>query len=110
MNVLKQLSEANKVRQLEWDPEGKTATYLYRATELTGEAGEAANKLKKLEREKLGIRGSRATKEQAMEELADTVICASLAANVLEGDLWAAVVMKFNKTSEEVGLDTRLSL
>lgn len=110
MNVLKKLSEANTERQKEWDPEGKTSGLTYRAAELAGEAGEAANILKKLERERLGIRGSRATKEQLAEELADVVICASLAANVCDIDLWSAVVMKFNKTSEAVGLTMRLSL
>lgn len=108
MNVLTQLALANRLRQKEWDPEGHTSSLTYRAAELAGEAGEAANKLKKLERERLGIRGSRATKEETMEELADTVICASLAAHVLGGDLWEAIVAKFNKTSGELELSVKL--
>lgn len=108
MNEFRKLSIANKERQTEWDPEAKTSGLAYRAAELAGEAGEAANVLKKLERERLGIRGSRATKEQLAEELADVIICASLAANVADIDLWPAIVAKFNKTSEAVGLATKL--
>jgi len=37
---------------------------LFRGVELGGEAGEALNVIKKLERERLGWRGSRATPEQ----------------------------------------------
>lgn len=109
MNELRRLAIANAARQTEWDPEAKTSSFTYRAAELAGEAGEAANILKKLERERLGIRGSRATKAQLEEELADVVICASLAANVAGIDLWSAIVMKFNKTSDAVGLATRLA-
>lgn len=108
MNEFRKLAIANAARQQEWDPEDKTSNLAYRAAELAGEAGEAANVLKKLERERLGIRGSRATKEQLAEELADVVICASLAANVAGIDLWTAVVAKFNKTSEAVGLSVML--
>jgi NTP pyrophosphatase (non-canonical NTP hydrolase) len=108
MNELRKLAIANAARQTEWDPEGKTSSFTYRAAELAGEAGEAANILKKLERERLGIRGSRATKQQLADELADVVICASLAANVSGIDLWDAVVSKFNKTSADQSLSVTL--
>src|SRR5690606_32982880 len=68
------------------------------------------NVIKKLERERLGIRGSRATTEMLAEELADVVICADLIAMDAGIDLDAAVAAKFNATSEKVGLPTRLSL
>lgn len=103
----KTLREANQARQQEWDP-GDKITLTYRATELAGEIGEACNVIKKLERERLGIRGSRGTKEQLAEELADGVICLDLIAMHEGIDLDEAVRNKFNATSEQVGLKTRL--
>lgn len=127
MNVLEQLADANRRRQKEWDPEGKTHTLLYRSNELVGEIGEAleeavdlialavaggraANLVKKLERERLGVRGSRATKEQLAQELADIIICCSLVGIKEDIELWPAVVAKFNKTSDAVGLSIKLTL
>lgn len=95
-------------RQHEWDPKGLTGGLLYRAVELGGEAGEVLNVAKKLEREALGIPGSRDTKEHLAEELADVVICAALMALAAGIDLAGATVAKFNKTSDEVGLKTKL--
>ena len=106
---LRQLRAANAERQTEWDRDGKI-DLTYRGCELAGEAGEACNVIKKLERERRGIDGSRATKQQAADELADVVICADLCAMELDIDLWAAVVAKFNATSEKMGLRTRLAL
>jgi len=101
------LREANAARQKEWDT-GNQITLAYRGNELAGEVGEACNILKKLERERLGIKGSRATVEQLAEELADVVICADLIAMDAGIDLDAAVRAKFNATSKKVGLRTRL--
>lgn len=107
MNNFENLSAANKERQAEWDA-GNQIDLSYRGNELAGETGEACNVIKKLERERLGIRGSRATKEQLAEELADVIICTSLIANSTDIDLWEAVKAKFNKTSEANSLSTRL--
>lgn len=101
------LREANQSRQQEWDS-GNQINLAYRGNELAGEVGEACNVIKKLERERMGIRGSRATAEQLAEELADVVICADLIAMDAGIDLEAAVRRKFNATSEKVGLKTRL--
>jgi NTP pyrophosphatase (non-canonical NTP hydrolase) len=109
MNALRLLAEANRQRQTEWDP-AKIISWAYRGNELAGETGEACNIVKKLERERLGIRGSRATTAQLAEELADVVICASLIANDHGVDLWSAVVEKFNKTSRDNGLTTMLGV
>lgn len=73
------LREANIARQAEWDPSDKV-DLSWRCNELAGEAGEVCNVLKKLHRERVGLPGSRATKDQLAEELADTVICVDLAA------------------------------
>lgn len=71
------LREANRVRQLEWD-KGNVLPLLFRTNELYGETGEAANVVKKLERERMGIAGSRDTIDHLLEELADVVICLDL--------------------------------
>jgi len=105
--TLAALRAANAVRQKEWD-RGDVITLEYRGNELAGEVGEACNVVKKLARERLGIRGSRATAQQLAEELADVMICVDLVAMHAGIDLAAAVVAKFNLTSEKNGLATRL--
>lgn len=102
------LRSANTARQQEWDP-GSQLTLTYRANELAGEVGEACNVAKKLERERLGIAGSRDTVEHLAQELADVVICADLLAMSEGIDLDEAVRTKFNATSEKVGLATRIA-
>lgn len=108
MTVENTLRSANAARQQEWDQDDQI-TASYRGNELAGEVGEACNVIKKLERERLGISGSRATVGDLAEELADVVICADLIALHYRIDLDAAVIAKFNKTSEKVGLSTRLA-
>ncbi len=106
---LKALRVANATRQKEWDKDNQI-TLSYRGTELGGEVGEALNIIKKLERERLGIKGSRASVEDLAEELADVIICCDLIAMATGIDLTQALEAKFNKTSEKVGLKTRLRL
>ncbi len=103
------LRRANEARQAEWDKDAQI-TLSYRGNEMAGEVGEACNVIKKLDRDRLGIAGSRATVAQLAEELADVVICADLIAMAAGIDLDAAVADKFNATSEKVGLATRLIL
>lgn len=95
------------VRQKEWDPNG-VLSLSYRGNEMGGECGEAQNMIKKIERENLGLPGSRATKAQLAEELADTVICAAVIAAMTGIDLAATIRDKFNKTSMDRGFETRL--
>ena len=101
------LREANLVRQQEWDPTN-SISLSYRGNELAGEVGEACNVIKKLDRERLGIRGSRATNDMLAEELADVIICADLIASELGIDLNEAVRAKFNATSDKYKLTTRM--
>jgi NTP pyrophosphatase (non-canonical NTP hydrolase) len=109
MSTFADLRSANLARQKEWDP-GSAITLAYRGNELAGEVGEACNIIKKIERERLGLPGSRATKDQLAEELADVVICADLIAMDAGIDLLRrAVPAKFNATSRKVDLATRLS-
>jgi len=105
---LSDLRDANARRQDEWCDNGAVPDLSFRATELAGETGEACNVVKKLERERHGWRGSRATKEALAAELADVIICADLLAMTAGIDLAAAVREKFNATSEANGLTTRL--
>lgn len=101
------LREANARRQKEWDRDNKL-DIAYRGNELAGECGEACNVIKKIERERRGIRGSRATLAQLADELADVIICVDLVA-LFEGiDLWESVKRKFNETSQNNNLDTIL--
>lgn len=102
------LRGANLARQKEWDA-GNTLTASYRGNELAGEVGEACNVIKKLERESLGIAGSRDTIEHLAEELADILICVDLIAMHYEIDMATALKAKFNATSLKVNLRTRLA-
>lgn len=101
------LRKANLARQAEWDIDSQI-TLAYRGNELAGEVGEACNVIKKLERERMGIRGSRDTLAHLAEELADILICVDLIAMAAGIDMDVAVRDKFNATSEKVGLKTRM--
>lgn len=104
---LDDLRAANVARQMEWCPE-QIPDLSFRGNELAGETGEACNVIKKLERERHGWRGSRGSVAHLAEELADVVITADLVAIQAGIDLGAAVVAKFDATSEKNGLATRL--
>lgn len=100
------LRDANLIRMKEWAPDGVSLSF--RGNELAGETGEACNIIKKIERERMGLRGSRALTSDLAEELADVVICADLIA-IEEGiNLDQAVAAKFNKTSRKYGLETMM--
>src|SRR5690606_23911223 len=103
-----ELRAANVARDQEWNTGSERVSMTFRATELAGEVGEACNVIKKLERERIGLVGSRDTKEHLADELADIVICTDLVAMDAGIDLDAAIAAKFNATSEKNGLATRL--
>ena len=104
---LRTLREANTERNTHWDPKGKL-TLSFRGCELGGEVGELLNVIKKLERETLGLRGSRDTVEHLAEELADVIICADLIGMATGIDLAQAVRDKFNATSLKLNLPVTL--
>lgn len=101
------LREANGERQLEWNPE-ESITEEYLGNALAGEVGEACNVVKKLARQRLGLRGSRATAEDLAHELADVIIYTDLLAKHFNIDLGEAVRTKFNMTSDKYKLSVRL--
>jgi NTP pyrophosphatase (non-canonical NTP hydrolase) len=100
------LRTANFERQKEWTPQGVSLSF--RGVELAGETGEACNVIKKLERERLGIRGSRSTFLHLRQELADVIICVDLIAMDAGINLEDAVRETFNNTSYMNELKTRL--
>lgn len=102
------LRGANESRQTEWDS-SNLITASYRGNELAGEVGEACNIIKKLERHRLGIRGSLSKVENLAEELADVIICVDLIALHYKINLRKAVSAKFNITSENNNLVNRLA-
>lgn len=106
--TLASLQRSHVERQEEWCPDQKP-DLSFRGNELGGECGEAQNVIKKLERERLGWRGSRDTVEHLAEELADVIHCAVLCAITAGIDIEPAVVAKFNSTSEKNGLSTLLA-
>lgn len=105
------LRSVNAAREREWEagqPNGEGFSMLFLSNAMGGEAGEAQNVVKKLERERLGYAGSRATVADLGEELADVVIYADLLARKAGIDLGAAIIKKFNETSDKLGFETKL--
>jgi NTP pyrophosphatase (non-canonical NTP hydrolase) len=101
------LREANAARQVEYDPQKKLGL-LYWSNALAGEVGELCNVVKKAEREKLGLPGSRSTRADIEEEIADVYIYLDLMCYRLNFDAGPAIKKKFNATSEKLGHKTRL--
>ena len=99
--MLASFQEANRKRNAEWDPEGKLTLEFF-GCELAGEVGETCNIIKKLTRERLGLRGSRSSILELRDELHDVIICVCLVANAAGIDLDPAE--KFNATSRKLGL------
>ena len=108
MNEFDRLRYAACLRHREY-PGAKAITPAFRGVELAGEVGEACNIIKKLERERLGIAGSRASVSELAAELADIIICVDLLAMDYDIELWPMVVDKFNASSMKLELKTRLA-
>ena len=108
-DILTKLREANAARQDEWENATDKLSLSYLGNALAGELGEACNIIKKIEREQIGLRGSRASVEALGEELADVVIYMDLLCTKCNIDLAEAIKSKFNKTSEKYGLGTRIA-
>jgi NTP pyrophosphatase (non-canonical NTP hydrolase) len=102
------LREANIAREKLWENPAKPMSLSYLGNACAGEMGEACNVIKKLDREVLGMAGSRDTVEHLGEELADVLIYIDIIALRTGIDLEAAVARKFNKTSDQVGFDVKI--
>jgi NTP pyrophosphatase (non-canonical NTP hydrolase) len=101
------LEEANIARQLEWKNSDKLDLSYY-GNAAAGEMGEACNVIKKLERERLGLDGSRASVRDLATELGDVMVYVSLIAIKSGINLDRATAEKFNETSRKLGFKTRL--
>lgn len=112
MSHLYQLREACIERDKEWarnqSGEGVELSLSFRGCELGGECGELLNLLKKVERERLGLRGSRAQKSHIEQEVGDVLICLDNICMKLGIDLWEATKNSFNRKSHEMGFETIL--
>lgn len=108
---LNELRQQNESRRLRWQGDGAKSqgSLSFAMMELAGEAGEACNAAKKIERAENGWKGGDPDISKLADELADVVICADLAAIRAGIDLAAAVARKFNATSEKHGFPERLS-
>lgn len=100
-------------RALRWHPIGLHSWSLSDwFTALAGEVGEAGNVIKKLNRLRDGIQGNKETpdqlRRQLSDELADVYLYLDLLAQAAHVDLPAAIVRKFNATSERLGFPERL--
>jgi NTP pyrophosphatase (non-canonical NTP hydrolase) len=114
------LTAANASRGQRWHKTGISEwTVSDWAVAMAGEAGEACNAVKKLRRVEdelpnISEPGRQlSTREAAIakvaEELADTVIYIDLLAQRLNINLPAAIIEKFNATSEKYGFPERLA-
>lgn len=104
LNALQVLRHNNDERTLAWSsapPE--EVSILFWGIEFAGEAGELCNKLKKLERELLGWKGSRTNMEEIKHEIGDVMICLDHIASALKLDLYECTKLAFNSKSEEMG-------
>lgn len=110
-DFLLRLREANIVRDREYRGKtgGEPLPLLFRTTELAGEVGELLNVIKKLERERLGWSGKRATREMVLEEIGGVMAVLDLLAMQLDIDLATATTDEFNKVTDRLGLGTRLA-
>lgn len=115
------LRVANSDRATRWHHGADTWTGADWSNAMCGEAGEAANIVKKIRRHETGIIGGPGMSPNPYntpglselisdlgDELADVILYVDLLARHYHVDLGAAVVEKFNRVSEAQGFPERL--
>lgn len=113
---LRALRRQSQARAARWHPAGSLAwSGADWSNAMCGEAGEAANVVKKLRRHETGCTGRTDPEPAALRlmlgaEIADTLIYLDLLAAHYGIDLSAAVQAKFNLVSEREGFPERLGL
>lgn len=116
---------ANVERQKEWDGDAQFSELFFGAA-LSGEGGELAeivlalqvqaaigkanNIVKKMERGRLGLAGSRATLQELGKELADVLTYVDLLAHKVGLDLASCWVNKYNEVSDKYGMHSYVSI
>lgn len=103
-NVLEQLRAAVRIRHELWNAGAPRVSLSFLSNELAGETGELCNLIKKLDRELMGLPGSRADRDHIAEEVADVIISLDLLASELGINLTDVIAKKFNKTSKAIGI------
>lgn len=114
--TLDEFSAANATRAARWHPgfpDDDTWNLADWSNAMCGEAGEAANIVKKIRRYEDGLRGESdptldELREMLAEELADIITYADLLATKADIDLPWALVLKFNSVSRRQGFPDRL--
>jgi len=112
MLSFEKLRLANILRKRSWD-RNDTWSLSDWGLAMIGEAGEACNVIKKINRNQNDMVGNLELQDSELknmlgEELADTVIYIDLLAQKVGIDLSKAIVDKFNKISEKHGFQERL--
>lgn len=108
------LRKANSSRRDRWHTGADDWTGADWSNAMCGEAGEAANIVKKLRRRETRVGTTYNTPEvdellpSLVEELADVVLYADLLADKYGLDLEAAIIQKFNSVSEAQDFPERL--
>lgn len=98
------LRDQNDARTLVWSgADAQNVPLMFWGIEFAGEAGELCNKIKKIERAKLGWKGSTTTLEETMHEIGDVLICLDHIASNLGVSLYECAKLAFNTKSEEMG-------
>lgn len=106
MSFIKDLYKKNAERQVEWDA-SEEIDEMFKAVEFVGEVGELCNNIKKIKREKLGLKGSRCSKADLSDEFGDVMITLALLADHMGIDLEQVTKDKFNSTSTKMNFTTK---
>lgn len=112
--TFKEFDSVNATRCKRWHPI-KAWSLSDWMTALTGEIGEAANIIKKLNRHRDGVVGNKiedtepVLKDKLGKELADAVHYLFLTAKAADIDLEAYTIAKFNEVSEKQNFPERIS-
>jgi NTP pyrophosphatase (non-canonical NTP hydrolase) len=113
---LRAVIDTNRERCARWHAEGEPWTGADWSNAMCGEAGEAANVVKKLRRHETGAVQSYNTPDAAVlrsrlgEEIADTILYALLLADHYGIDVPVHLVGKFNRVSMAQDFPERLQL
>ncbi len=118
-SFLHRLRRINRERRLHWHPEDAPVETQWSSGDwsnaMMGEAGEAANVVKKIRRLETGVKARNSYSSFSMlvmdlgDELADMIIYADILAERYNIDLEAAIIRKFNAVSEREGFNERLA-
>jgi NTP pyrophosphatase (non-canonical NTP hydrolase) len=110
---IKEISRINLQRCLRWHPDGINSWSLSDwAVAVSGEVGELCNVVKKLNRERDGLKGNKESMTELQialwKEVADVYLYLDLFAQAAKMDLATAIAHKFDEVSIRNGFPERL--